>query len=98
MSQPLYLVICGQHIAEYAPERELADMTWAGTIKDLADLQYPSMSRVIEIGTGADKTHEAMSEVSTKWAHQGEALSYEQYIAVELHLGTRAARSFVRAA
>lgn len=59
----LYLVICGNHIPEYTPERELRDMTWVGTVKDIADLQFPSLNRVVEIGTGRDVTAEMLAEV-----------------------------------
>lgn len=58
----LYLVICGIYDPEYTPERYLRDMTWAGTVKDIADLQFPSLNRVIEIGTGRDVTAEMLSE------------------------------------
>lgn len=61
-TSPLYLVFCGNHIPEYTPERELRDMTWAGTVKDIADLQFPSLNRVIEIGTGRDVTAEMLTE------------------------------------
>jgi hypothetical protein len=61
-TSPLYLVICGNHIPEYTAERELRDMTWAGTVKDIADLQFPSLNRVIEIGTGRDVTAEMVAE------------------------------------
>ena len=46
-------------------------------------------------GTCRDATIDIMQEVSTRWAHQGEPLTYEQYHLVELILGTRVARSFV---
>jgi hypothetical protein len=46
-------------------------------------------------GACREVTREIMIEVSTKWAHQGEPLTYEQYSLVELVLGTRVARSFV---
>jgi hypothetical protein len=52
----LYLVICGNFDPEYTPERYLRDMTWAGTVKDIAGRQFPSLNRVIEIGTGRDVT------------------------------------------
>lgn len=52
----LYLVICGNFDPEYTPERYLRDMTWAGTVKDIADRQFPSLKRVVEIGTGRDVT------------------------------------------
>lgn len=58
----LYLVFCGNHIPQYTPERELHDMTWAGTVKDIADLQFRSLNRVIEIGTGRDVTAEMLAE------------------------------------
>lgn len=64
-TQVLYLVICGNHIPEYTPERELRDMTWAGTVKDIADLQFPSLNRVIEIGTGRDVTALMLAEIGT---------------------------------
>jgi hypothetical protein len=57
-----------------------------------------SLSKIIAFEVGAncrDATKEIMIEVSTKWAHQGEPLTYEQYKLVELVLGTRVARSFV---
>lgn len=46
-------------------------------------------------GQCRDVTKEIMSEVSTRWARQGESLTYAQYHLVELVLGTRVARSFV---
>jgi hypothetical protein len=98
-NQPtLYLVLCGQHIDEYAPERDVKDMTWAGTVQDVAAGQFENLTRVLEIGTGADVTDKLAREVSTIWAHSGEPLSYSQYSFVEQTVGTRAARSFVRAA
>lgn len=94
----LYLVLCGQHIDEYAPERELKDMGRAETIKDIATGQFENLTRVLEIGTGTDVTADFAKEVMTRWAHQGEPLSHRQYSFVEMFVGTRAARSFLRAA
>jgi len=57
-----------------------------------------TLSKIIAFEVGGqcrDATKEIMTEVSTKWAHQGEPLTYEQYHLVELCLGTRVARSFV---
>jgi hypothetical protein len=58
----LYLVFCGNFDPPYTPERYERDMTWAGTVKDIADLQFPSLRRVIEIGTGRDVTAEMLAE------------------------------------
>lgn len=98
ITQPLYLVLCGQHIDEYAPERDVKDMDRAGTVRDIAEGQFENLTRVLEIGTGADVTADFAKEVMTVWAERGEPLSYSQYEFVELHVGTRAARSFLRAA
>lgn len=57
-----------------------------------------TLSKIIAFEVGGqcrDATIEIMQEVSTKWAHQGEPLTYEQYHLIELCLGTRVARSFV---
>jgi hypothetical protein len=97
-TQPLYLVLCGKKIEEYAPERNVEDMTRAGTVKDIADGQFENLTRVLEIGTGADVTADLAREVMTIWARSGEPLTYAQYEFVELNVGTRAARSFLRAA
>jgi hypothetical protein len=97
-TQPLYLVLCGRKIDEYAPERDVKDMDRAGTIKDIADGQFENLTRVLEIGSGADVTADLAKDVMTIWARSGEPLSYSQYQFVELHVGTRAARSFLRAA
>lgn len=96
--QPLYLVLCGQKIEEYAPERNVEDMDRAGTVKDIADGQFENLTRVLEVGTGADVTADLARDVMTIWARSGEPLTYAQYEFVELNVGTRAARSFLRAA
>lgn len=59
----LYLVFCGNFDPPYTPERYEHDMTWDGTVADIADLQFPSLNRVIEIGTGRDVTEQMMIEV-----------------------------------
>jgi hypothetical protein len=95
---PLYLVLCGQHIDEYAAERDVNDMDRETTIRDIAAGEFETLSRVIEIGTGADVTKDFARQVMTIWAGRGETLSYRQYEFVEIHVGTRAARSFLRRA
>lgn len=59
---PLYLVICGIYDPPYTPERYLSDMTWDGTVKDIADRQFLALRQVIEIGTGRDVTAEMLAE------------------------------------
>jgi len=90
---PLYLVLCGQHIDEYSAERDAKDMDRATTIRDIADGQFETLSRVLEIGTGLDVTEDFAREVMTIWADGGESLSYWQRQFVEFHVG-----SFRRAA
>lgn len=58
----LYLVFCGLYDPPYTPERYARDMTWAGTVKDIADRQFPSLRQVIEIGTGRDVTAQMRAE------------------------------------
>lgn len=94
MSDKLYVVFCGNHIPAYAPERNLSDMTWDGTVKDIADLQFPSLSRVIEIGTGRDVTKDMLKQVADLWAVRGDALTRRQFEMLELHCGTQFARTF----
>jgi hypothetical protein len=94
MANPIYLVICGNAIPEYSPERELKDMTWDGTVNDIASMQFPGLARVIEIGSGKDVTKDMLKVVTDRWALQGEPLSSPQYDFVEQHCGTAFARKF----
>lgn len=89
-----YLAICGLHIEPYTAEREVADMTWAGTIKDIAEGQLFPLRMVVEIGTGRDVTKLMALEVMDIWAQRGEPLSYSQREFIELNIGIRAANSF----
>jgi len=79
-------------------ERDPASMDWQSTVEDVASGEIEGMIEVREAATWADVTRDVALAVSTMWAHEGEPLSYEQYSFVEHQLGTRAARSFVRAA
>src|ERR1700744_6350524 len=97
MTERMYLVFCGHKVEEYAPERNLSDFSRENTIKDLVDAQYENVSRILEVGTGADVTHELMQEVADRWSQQGEPLARWQFQALEMHLGTRAARNYMRA-
>lgn len=94
VSPGLYLVFCGNHIPEYTPEREVRHMNWTWTVSDIAGLQFESLSRVVEIGTGRDVTAEMVAEVSDQWAGQGDPLNDKQRKFLELHTSVRFAREF----
>lgn len=94
----LYLILCGQYIDEYAPERDVKDMNRATTVREIAEGQFKSLTRVLEVATGADVTADLARDVMTRWAHDGEPLSDWQRDFVELHVGLQAANSFRRAA
>lgn len=99
MTQPLpiYLVFAGQ-FEPYSVERNLPDMTWDGTVRDIAGLQFNNLRQVIEVSTGRDVTERMVREAADMRAHRGDDNSYEFGKLVELTLGTRAARPFLRAA
>lgn len=63
---PLYLVICGIYDPPYTPERYERDMTWAGTVKDIAGRQFPTLRQVIEIGTGRNVMAEMLAEAGMR--------------------------------
>jgi hypothetical protein len=93
---PFYIVVCGLHDDPYTPERNTADTTWAGTVKDIADVQFENLLQVIELGTGRDVTDRMVREAAEKRVHEGADYSHAFFKLIELHLGTRAARSLVR--
>jgi hypothetical protein len=90
---PAYLIIAGR-IEPYSVERNLADMSWSETVKDIARGEFTNLRSVIEVGTGADVTERAVraaADLVTEPTYQFAQL-------VELHLGTRAARPFFQRA
>jgi hypothetical protein len=93
---PFYIVVCGLHDEPYTAERNIGDTTWAGTVKDIADIQFENLLQVIELGTGRDVTDRMVREAAEKRVHEGADYSHAFFKLVELHLGTRAARSLVR--
>jgi hypothetical protein len=97
MSNPLYLVLCGQ-LEPYCVERNVPDMTWAGTVRDIADMQFNNLSKVIEISTGRDVTAIMVREAANLRVDRNDDNCHEFGVLVELTLGTRAARPFLRAA
>lgn len=97
----VYFVICSaKDGTEYIVERETSDLDRATTVKDIADGQIENLVQVIECNpveaTSRDVTEDVCRDVMNIWAHSGEPLSFSQYEFIELHIGTRAARSFLR--
>ncbi len=93
LSTPLYIVICGR-IEPYSVERNLPDMTFDETVKDIARGEFTNLRQVIEVSTGADVTERAVRAA----ADQVTEPTYQFAQLVELHLGTRAARPFFQRA
>lgn len=92
----LYLVICGLHDKPYIAERNVEDATWGGTVGDIADMQFENLLRVVEVGTGRDVTERMVREAAEKRLNADDDYSHKFFELVELHAGTRAARSLVR--
>lgn len=92
----LYLVISGHHDEPYTPERNACDMTWAGTVRDIADVQFEHLRQVLEIGTGQDVTVQILREALHLRAVERADYSHAMFKLTELHIGTLAARSLVR--
>lgn len=92
MNQPLYIVLAGQ-IEVYCAERNLPDMTWDATVRDIARGEFRNLNRVVEVSTGADVTERAVRAAADLVADYGEStVAFAEL--VELTLGTRAARPF----
>lgn len=108
MTQPStnerFIILCGGRgsagIEPWVYTDEPFKMDRRATVDLIASeaISLRSLHSVLAFEVGGqcrEVTREIMTEVSTKWAHQGEPLTYEQYSLVELVLGTRVARSFV---
>lgn len=96
-TQPLYIVLAGQ-VEVYSVERNLPDMTWDATVRDIARGEFNNLHSVVEVSTGADVTEKAVRAAVDIVSDYGEStVAFAEL--VELTLGTRAARPFfVRAA
>ena len=87
--------------SEYMAERSLSDMDRATTVLDISEgqFEYLTIQQVIEFNpaehTSRDVTEDIMKEVIAIWADSGEPIEFDQYEFVELHAGTRVARSFI---
>lgn len=90
---PAYLVIAGR-IEPYSVERNLADMSWDETVKDIARGEFTNLRSVIEVSTGADVTEKAVRAACELDLEPTYAFAQ----LVELTLGTRAARPFFQRA
>ena len=93
----LYIVFQGRS-EPYAAERNLPDMSWDGTVRDIADMQFENLRQVIEVGTGKDVTERAVQSAADLRVIRGDDNCHAFGVLVELTLGTRAARPFLRAA
>jgi hypothetical protein len=94
---PFYIVVCGLSADEpYIPERNIGDTTWAGTVRDIADMQFENLLQVLEIGTGRDCTEAMLRQAADKRIDEGADYSHSFFKLIELHLGTRAARHYCR--
>jgi hypothetical protein len=95
-------IVRGSDGVDRVAERDICDLDRATTIKDIAGSQIENLVQVIEFnpveGTSRDVSEDMAREVMTIWAHAGEPLTHFQYDFVEQFIGTRAARSFLRAA
>lgn len=104
MSQPTTerFIICGAGEQPWVCCDEFFKMDRFATIAWIASGEFRKVAQVIafDLTTGKcrDASEEIAREVMTRWAHSGEPLESWQYEYVELNVGTRAARSFLRAA
>jgi hypothetical protein len=96
----IYFILCdfGPKIGREWVARDPGAMDWQSTVEAIASGEYDNAIEIREADGWKDVTREIAQAVSTKWAHSGEPLNYDQYNFVEQTLGTRAARSFLRAA
>lgn len=83
----MYIVFDQTHCIE----RAKADMTWDGTVKDLADMQFEHLSEIIELSTGRDVTALMVREAMDLRDNRGADYSHKFFELVELTLGTRVA-------
>lgn len=90
----MYLVFDQTHCIE----RAKSNMTWDGTVLDIANLQFEGLSEVIELATGRDVTAIMVREAATLRVNRNDDNDHGFGVLVELTLGTRAARPFLRAA
>lgn len=90
----MYIVFDQTHCIE----RAKSDMTWDGTVADIAALQLEGLSEVIELATGRDVTALMVKEAMTLRANRGADYSHKFFELVELTLGTRVAHRMQRAA
>jgi len=99
MAEQIYFVQVQGKSGRYWLERDPASMDFNSTVEDIASGQIEDLVKVLEVDDEVaawDVTAKIARAVMTKWAHEGEPLTHAQYSFVELHVGTRAARGFLR--
>jgi hypothetical protein len=98
----IYLCSVAHQSGDYLPERDVADLDRASTIKDIATGQIDDLVQVIECnpveGTCRDVTGDIARDVVNVWANEAEPLRDWQYTFVEMFVSKQAADSFRRAA
>jgi hypothetical protein len=96
----VYIILCGP--GTYLPERNLADLDRATTIRDIAQAQYEGVVQVLECNPVEhicnDVTEDIMNAVCELWAEDGEPVADWQIEIIEQTRGIEAANSFARAA
>ncbi len=96
----VYIILCGP--GTYLPERNLADLDRATTIRDIAQAQYEGVVQVLECnpveGICRDCTDDIMDAVVDLWADEGEPVADWQFNIIEQTKGFEAANAFAREA
>lgn len=78
-------------------ERDDASCDWQSTIADVASGEVSNMVEIRRAEDWADVTEEAVKAVTDHWANTDAERTYDRMVWIELHIGTRAARCFLRA-
>ncbi|MBN8968970.1 MAG: hypothetical protein J0G95_10975 [Rhizobiales bacterium] len=98
----IYMIVVEHPKGDYVPERDVADLDRATTIKDIANGEYEGVKQVLRFNpvehTCDDVTSEIALAVSEIWDSEGEPLFDWQRDFIEQTIGIEAAHSFPRAA
>jgi hypothetical protein len=92
-----YFILCQFSTGRSWVERDPALMDWQSTISDISTGQIENVVEVREAPSWRDVTKDTAEAVINEWAMDDEPVSYERYSWIEQVIGTRAARSFLRA-
>lgn len=98
----IYLVTVAHQGGAYMPERDVADLDRATTVKMIAQGQFEGPTQVLECnpveGICRDVTEDMARDVMTVWANEAEPLLDWQFDFLAQHVSVQAALSFRRAA